>query len=551
MASLRLDSIRGKILLLAILATLVPALSTAALTYGRTRATLTETLESELGRIGDQTGRELDLWVKERFYDLRVFVGSFEVIENLERVDRGGPGVAEASARLTEYLTVVQDPFGEYASLVVLDHEGQVVATGASEVAPPEVPTSWLADLERGETRLGPPFWHEELSTVVATLAVPIQAADGDFLGSLGATLTFDPLSEVIRETAGRHRGRIQILSGEGGVVADTEGSVGRGEAGGLRRSLPPDVLERLASAEGTTEYRSGDGTTMVGLLTGVEPLGWSVLTQLPASDAFAPVARLTRSTLLLVALLLLVVGGAAYTIGLYVTRPLARLTSAAGAVADGDLTVDLPVTGRDEVSYLTRVFNGMVGRLRANAEALDEANAALREQNEELERLSNTDALTSLYNRRYVTGLLEKELDRASRHERTLAILMLDVDRFKQYNDTHGHQAGDDVLRGMGEVLRDATRGADIPARYGGEEFIVVLPDCDLAGAVEAGERIRKRLSREVFQGGKVTVSIGASAYPLHGASAMELIAAADRALYAAKDAGRDRVVAASVAPD
>lgn len=547
MASLHLDSIRGKILLLALLATLVPTLSTAALTYARTRAALTETLEGELGGIGYQTAREMDLWTRERFYDLRVLAGSFEVVENLERVDGGGPGAAEAAARLGEHLTVVQDRLAEYASLVVLDDDGQAVANGASEVAPPEVPMSWLVDLERGRTRLASPYWHEGLSSVAATLAVPVESRDGRFLGSLGATLTFAPVSELLAGPAARDRGSVQLLSADGGVMADSEGTVGGEDGDGLRPPLPAEALERLASADGTAEYRTEDGTPMVGLLTEVEPLGWRVLTQLPASDAYAPVARLTRSTLLLVAFLFVVVGGAAYAIGLYVTRPLARLADAAGAVAEGDLTVDLPVSGRDEVSDLTEVFNGMVTRLRANAEELDESHTALRSQNEELERLSNTDTLTSLYNRRYVAALLEKELERASRHERTLAVLMLDLDRFKRYNDAYGHQAGDDVLAGMGEVLRDATRGADVPARYGGEEFIVILPDCDMEGALEAGERIRKRLSREVFQGGKVTVSIGASAYPLHGASATELVAAADRALYAAKAAGRDRVVAAS----
>ncbi len=122
----------------------------------------------------------------------------------------------------------------------------------------------------------------------------------------------------------------------------------------------------------------------------------------------------------------------------------------------------------------------------------------------------------------------------------------MMDIDRFKEFNDTFGHQAGDDVLAGLGEVLVDATRDADVTARYGGEEFIVILPDTDVDGAVEAGERIRERLAREVFQGRKVTVSIGVAEYPRHGKSPTDLIASADWALYAAKDAGRDRVVAA-----
>lgn len=542
LAPLRPESIRGKILALAMFATLVPALSTAALSYARARAALTETLEGELRGIGAQTARELDLWIKERFYDLRVFVGSFEVTENLESIGEGGPAATEALTRLRNYLTVVQDRFGEYEGLVVLDGDAGLVATAEATTPSPDLPDEWLPALRAGETRLGAPYWDDALSAVAATTAVPIQAADGRFLGVLVATLTFDRLRDVLGGLAPGTGGRLEVLSSEGRVIVGTD------PISGFETALPQDALDRLAAADGTAEYANQNGVEMVGTLTEVQPVDWTVLTQLPSDEAYAQVNELTSSTLVLVAALLLIVGTVAYVIGLLVTRPLARLAEAAGAVAEGDLTVDLPVAGRDEVSYLTGVFNGMVARLRSNTEKLDEANTALRKQNEELERMSMTDALTSLYNRRFVMGLLEKEVNRASRYERTLSVLMMDVDRFKEYNDTFGHQAGDDVLTGMGEVLRDATREADVPARYGGEEFIVVLPDCEIAGAVEAAERIRTRLEGEVFEGGKVTASIGAAEFPTHGVSPMEIIAAADTALYAAKAAGRDRVEAAPI---
>lgn len=534
---LRPRSIRGKILALAVAATLVPALSTAVLSYVQTRTALTETLEGELRGVGSQTARELDLWVKERFYDLRVFVGSFEVTENLDRIGQGGAGSAEAVTRLRDYLTVVQERFPEYAGLVVLDQDARMVAAGEASVPHPALPDDWLGALALGETRLGEPYWQDSLSTVAATTAVPIHAAGGRFLGALVATLTFEPLGEVLGALTPGRAGDIEVLSSDGRVIVATRA------VGGFEVALPPEALEALAAADGTTEYETADGVEMVGTLTAVQPTGWAVLAQLPARDAYAPVAELTTSTLILVAGLLLVVGTIAYLIGRIVTRPLATLAEGAGRVAEGDLSVDLPVTGRDEVAYLTGVFNGMVARLRANAERLDEAHSVLQGQNRELERMSMTDALTSLFNRRHVMGVLEKEVHRAERHGRTLAVLMMDIDRFKEYNDTLGHQAGDDVLAGMGEVLKDATREADVPARYGGEEFIVVLPDCEIQGAVDAAERIRRRLAREVFEGGEVTVSIGAAEYPTHGASPMELIAAADTALYDAKAAGRDRV--------
>lgn len=542
LTALRLDSIRNRILILALLATLIPAASTVVLSYVQNRRALTETLEGELRGIASQSARELDLWIKERFYDLRVFVGSFEVSENLDRIPRGGLTANDALDRLTDYLVGVQSRFGDYAELLVLDASARPVATSGGTLGASDIPAEWLPALERRETRLGEPYWDEALGAVVATMAVPIESADGRFLGVLQAKLRFDAVRAVLTESRLGERGRIDLLTSDGRVI------VASSPTEGFESTVTDETLARLSAASGvgTMEYVDNSGISMVGTLTAVERWNWFVLTHRPTSEAYAQVTELRTQAFVLVSLLLMAVGAIAYFIGLFIVRPLATLTGGARAVAAGDLSVDLPVTGRDEVGYLTEVFNGMVAQLRANRDQLDEANSILREQNSELERISMTDALTSLFNRRYVMQEFDKEIHRASRHERKFAVLMMDVDRFKQYNDSFGHPAGDQVLMGMGRVVREATREPDIPARYGGEEFIVLLPDCDLQGAVDAAERIRTRLAKEVFDGRQVTVSIGAAEYPTHGDSAKELIGAADVALYEAKAGGRDRVMAA-----
>jgi diguanylate cyclase (GGDEF)-like protein len=123
----------------------------------------------------------------------------------------------------------------------------------------------------------------------------------------------------------------------------------------------------------------------------------------------------------------------------------------------------------------------------------------------------------------------------------------MLDVDHFKKYNDTHGHQAGDEVLARVGTVLRNSIRPYDCAARYGGEEFLVMLSATSLDRAEESAERIRKQVQAEQFEGGSVTISIGVAEYPSQGDTAESVIGQADAALYQAKRAGRDRVVCAS----
>ncbi|MBS4026290.1 MAG: diguanylate cyclase [Clostridia bacterium] len=180
-----------------------------------------------------------------------------------------------------------------------------------------------------------------------------------------------------------------------------------------------------------------------------------------------------------------------------------------------------------------------------ANQVAIAVFNAKLYKK---LEYLSNTDSLTGLYNVRYFYNSLTQELMRAERNEGFLSILMLDIDFFKNYNDTFGHPAGDLVLKKFSELLLANIRSYDTACRYGGEEFSVILQDCSLDNAIEIAERIRQDVEKYKFAGrekqpsGKLTVSIGISCYP-QVKSISGLISSADKALYKAKSLGRNRV--------
>ncbi len=164
----------------------------------------------------------------------------------------------------------------------------------------------------------------------------------------------------------------------------------------------------------------------------------------------------------------------------------------------------------------------------------------------EEARRMSITDGLTGLWNYRYFTMTVGKEIERAARFGRPLALLILDLDRFKLVNDVYGHQRGDTVLVELAARVRGMVRDVDTVARYGGEEFVVILPETDEDGAAQAAERIRSAVRRRPFgeageQPLEVTVSIGAAVFPLHGGSSSALLRRADEALFTAKRAGRD----------
>ncbi len=180
-----------------------------------------------------------------------------------------------------------------------------------------------------------------------------------------------------------------------------------------------------------------------------------------------------------------------------------------------------------------------------ADHAALALSNLQLRAK---LERQALRDPLTGLYNRRYLEETLQRELRRAERSRKKLGLLMLDIDYFKNFNDRHGHAAGDALLRAIGRFLEEHTRGADLACRYGGEEFLVLLPETDLEALRQRAEQIRAGVEKvSVAHDGVmlegVSLWVGVAAYPGAGAGAADLLRAADRALYHAKAAGRNQV--------
>lgn len=179
---------------------------------------------------------------------------------------------------------------------------------------------------------------------------------------------------------------------------------------------------------------------------------------------------------------------------------------------------------------------------------ALALANLRLRET---LRSQSILDPLTGVYNRRFMEETLSREVRRAERNQRELSVLIFDLDHFKKFNDTFGHEAGDALLRELGMSLKANIRGADVACRFGGEEFVLILPETTQESARERAEELRKRTRQlTVMHHGQalgiITMSVGVATYPQNGNSAEALLRAADSALYRAKSEGRDRVICA-----
>jgi diguanylate cyclase (GGDEF)-like protein len=211
------------------------------------------------------------------------------------------------------------------------------------------------------------------------------------------------------------------------------------------------------------------------------------------------------------------------------------------------------PFEDLDHITGIVSRAMEKIGLLRQNQELiknLETTNLEMEKSNEALRELAVRDGLTGLFNHRHFQDILGMELNRAGRYGRKLCLIMLDVDHFKIYNDTHGHPEGDILLKTLAGILLDRIRDVDNACRYGGEEFIILLPETDRASGRIVAEDIRNHVENHPFKGqesqplGKVTVSLGVAEFPGDGIDGASLIKMADEALYRAKNNGRNLVV-------
>ena len=529
-----LDSIRNQMLVFAVVATLVPTLVVTVVSSRQSRRSIGDQIAQELRGTSTQAAWEIDQWLSDRLRDLRVAATAYAVPENLARIQGSGGG--EALSRLREYLNSVRDRCPDCDALLVVDGRGRFVTSSGGRMSGVQFTQERLNALKTSDALVGDAYWDTGLGKAAIGLAVPIRQADGKYVGSLMAKVNLRAVADLLQRLAPRDP------NGEGGgggadsyVMTEQGRLILRSRVSSaelMRARLPTDVVQALTDREGSSvEYKRADGRDVIGTLRRVPALRWAAVVEMPRAEAVRQAGGSGAGVLLIA--LLLAAALAAY-VGSLIVRPLQRLSGVAAKAAAGDTSVELPSGAGGEVGQLTQVLKNLVARVRE------------REGQGELERLSVTDALTGLYNRRHLMGTLANEVQRSRRLRRTFSVLLADVDHFKQYNDTHGHLGGDAVLVKMAEILRQTTRGVDSVARYGGEEFVVMLIEAPIATAAAVGERLRARVAAEEFGAGRVTVSVGAAEYPTHGETPEELIASADAAMYQAKNEGRDRVVAA-----
>jgi diguanylate cyclase (GGDEF)-like protein len=549
-----LQSIKNKLIMFALLATLIPSLTLGWLSYFQNSKILSEKINDGLLTATLQARREIGLWEKECLYDLRVFSSSYVISENLEKIIVPSSTEIErmvAVDRITDYLQSVRAKVTIYEELALIDLQGTVLTSSSPEAATVVLPPDWRRLAEEDQPIWGDSFLDPAAGSRIVVVAEAIRTSDQQLIGVLGAKINLDAIRSRLASYTQSRADEVYLIDNRSNLLVSSKPLSGEV----LAAELDSKPYRDLTSQPGRPlHYESYRGLDVVGMLEPIPALNWAVIAEVERDKAYGGITRLRYLTILLVGGLLVCIWALAYFLGLSIIRPLERLSLESAKVASGDLDVEIPVKGLNEVAYLTEVFNYMVTSLRDNRGELAAANNALIEKNEELQRISITDSLTGLFNRKHLMEICETEMARSKRHKYAFALLMIDIDHFKAVNDSHGHQAGDEVLRLLSDVFSGSIRQCDYAGRYGGEEFILLLTQSSPKDGLEVAERIRAKAAGLEFASKNgdftITVSIGVSGYPEAGDDLKDIIHRADEALYEAKKQGRNRVVAGSGLP-
>jgi diguanylate cyclase (GGDEF)-like protein len=512
-----------------------------------------ETLSNHLFRKATQ----VDEWMDQRLRDVQRWSASFIVYEGVESLSRPGADPARVQLDLRDYLESVMGHYRAYESLFVVDLQGRVVA-GTSD----EGLERWGQELLAGTPLRGPvvsPLHRSErLNRPTLLILQDIQGRAGHVIGYFVARVDLREVETLLRAGAEVDPSPdFWLLDGRGRILLRAGSLVERPGEEAFSAPLPAPASAPAATVGEARLPQLGPSVYGIQPLRGA--LEGSLAATVAVSAAYKPLdeARTRLLKIALPALLLLLAG--TFLVARRLLRPIERLSEGAARVATGDLDVHLPVQGNDELTDLTRAFNEMARRIREGRASLEEvhddltrANEDLEKSNRQLEELARTDGLTGLFNRRHFQQRLDSIMEKSAAEDQPFSLLLFDLDHFKQYNDRWGHTEGDAELRRVAAQVLRAVRSTDEAFRYGGEELAVLLPACPKEQAVRVAEKIRATVAAGPQKQGRfgvrttTTVSIGVATFPEDGRVARGLVDTADAALYEAKAAGRDRVVAA-----
>jgi len=551
---LRQIGIRRRLLLAFLLLALLPLLVSGTIWYQDSTAAIAERTRVLSTEVVKQVAKNVGVEMARLESDSEALVLSSPIQDGLSAY-QGGDEAAMTQAR-RDLMRVLLDRYGSFGFVsqkYLLDRDNRIIDT--------QVFTSLgrgvVQFVERAPKLLGRPWWSTLTNSSGQTSMVLLRAihskSNNRLIGHLFLGLRPAHFAAIFEDVdLGQHTEVAVVDADSGKVLVNSVEKIGGEPTPAPPRALTEELRRSIASNQ-----RSGffGHDAQLTAYARIADTSWFVVGSI-AQSRLTTEARVMLETSVLIGLaglfgcVLL-----AMLLARSIAKPLDDLVDSMRASAQGAHVRPVEPQGSDELTTLAQHFNTMAGTLMRNQEQLeervDERTRDLAAANEQLAALSMTDAMTGIANRRRFDEALERELQRASRAGTPLALLMIDVDFFKKYNDHYGHQQGDACLRSVAMLLQShARRAGDLAARYGGEEFTLIAADTDPAAANALAETIRAgvealRLPHVDSPMGVLTASVGVVALvPTSTTSAAQILGLADQAMYRAKDQGRNQAV-------
>lgn len=547
-----MKSIKSKIFVFALLATLIPSLTLGLLSFRQNDSSIRENLTRELRTLANHASSELISWINRNIHEAAPLTTSRIMIEALSNAaNQQRDEKPQSHDMLNSYLRLVHARLDKFLELTVIDTQQEIIASSSDQSFLNKSLLDNLVSLDTSQQSfILPPVINEQFETVTVSIALPILSYENYILGQLVLTYDLQSIRSKMEDPIKSSRGEILMVNSRGELLLASHGTIDP------TARLSSDAYQALANNPGELlQFQDFSHHQVIGLAQKINVLPVIIIAERKYEEVYAERIEQRNFFVILVCASIFIVAAIAIYLGRSIVTPLQSLIDATNQIVKGNL--DIPLTSvlrKDELGRLAQMFNHMTEKLRQNRAEILTANEELRMKNQLLEELCVTDSLTGLYNRSKLNQIITDELSRSHRNKRPFAILMIDVDYFKELNDSLGHIAGDEILATVSRTLIQSIRSIDFAARYGGDEFIVVLTETTAKEATITAERIRTQVS-EIFcsvvnKSIHVTLSIGIAQSELKDTLPTDLITRADNALYEAKKAGRNqaRVVGSDI---
>ncbi|WP_445492047.1 sensor domain-containing diguanylate cyclase [Rhodopseudomonas sp. RCAM05734] len=529
------------------------AIGAAFVSYSNTASQVNIRLAS----VASTTAERLDRYMAVRQQEVRLF----SELETLRTLWQNDP------ATLRKALNQLQHSFSDFAWIGFARSDGMVAAATGGLLEGVSVAARPWFKAGLSESTIGDVHEAQLLSSLLAQradgepyrfvdIAVPVRDSPGDVIGVLGGHLNWDWARSLIanaEDNDGNTDTRIAVTSRSGTVLV--------GQSPGTVKFSGSRLSDILASRSGAFVETAGATSMLTAFYVGkghrdYQGLDWIVTASQPASVALAAAVRSAKTILITGAITGLAGVAFAFFIALRISRPIRAITIEADRIGRASGPTMLPRhNGSVEVVQPTRALRSLLRRIGfaeeqtrvAEARATENA-MQFKDDISKLRRLADTDFLTDLMNRRAFLAAADDAMAFSLRYRRSMAVLMIDIDHFKQINDRHGHAAGDGAIKHIAGIIVGNIKATDRAARFGGEEFMVLLREVDEGDARIVADRIRRMIEQTAVGEGatriSATVSIGIALLADNDRDVQDIIERADQGLYQAKNDGRNRTV-------